>query len=143
MSKLQRALTGAVAPGIYHLSTSAPAESLRKEAARADWRLFVLDGSKIYDKKTFLEKIARAMRFPDYFGKNWDALNDCITDLSWARAQGYVLLIQEPERFITTSPDDWQVALEILKSATESWHEWGTPFFVLLRGRIGESMADL
>lgn len=143
MSKLQRALSRAVPPGIYCLNSNASTESMKKEAARAGWGFFVLDGSKIYDKKTFLEKIARAMRFPDYFGRNWDALNDCVTDMTWTRAEGFVLVFQEPRRFLETSPKDWDVALEILKSATESWQERGTPFYVLLRGKISRSFQDI
>ena len=26
---------------------------------------------------------SKALSFPDYFGWNWDAFDECITDLSW------------------------------------------------------------
>ncbi len=29
------------------------------------------------------EKIAEELKFPDYYGKNWDAFLDCMSDLSW------------------------------------------------------------
>src|SRR5690625_5058438 len=35
------------------------------------------------DKAELLASIAQALEFPDYFGHNWDALGDCLTDLSW------------------------------------------------------------
>lgn len=134
MSKLQRALKQTRIPGVYRFVSNASLAFLQNEAVNAKWRLFVLDGGKIRDKKTFLENIARAMDFPDYFGKNWDALNDSITDLSWERAVGYILLFQAPERFIKTSPEDWDIALEIFNSAIEFWQEQNIPFYVLLRG---------
>ena len=40
-----------------------------------------LDGTKITSKESFLKEIAEALEFPDYFGHNWDALEDCLRDL--------------------------------------------------------------
>ena len=39
--------------------------------------------SGITTKATLLKELARHLRFPDYFGMNWDALDECICDLSW------------------------------------------------------------
>ena len=38
---------------------------------------------KIAHKTVLLATIATQLRFPDYFGGNWDALEECICDLSW------------------------------------------------------------
>ena len=40
-----------------------------------------LDGTKITDKQSFLKEIAITLEFPDWFGYNWDALEDCLRDL--------------------------------------------------------------
>ena len=40
-----------------------------------------LDGTKITDKQSFLKEIAIALKLPDWFGHNWDALEDCLRDL--------------------------------------------------------------
>lgn len=143
MSKLQRALTQTRIPDIYRFESKAALETLRAETENIEWRLFYLDGSKVYDKKTFLDKIARAMKFPSYFGYNWDAFNDCLTDLGWAPAQGYVVLFQAPERFIKNSPDQWEIAIDIFNSAIEFWQEQGIPFYLLLRGSAPETFPQL
>ena len=43
-----------------------------------------------------MSAIASALRFPDYFGYNLDALYDCLTDLSWLPDGDYVLVWQDP-----------------------------------------------
>lgn len=144
MSNLQRALTQAQKPGIYQFRSKASPDFLRAEADRQGWRLFVLDGSKISTKKTFLEKIARAIKFPSYFGMNWDALGDCLIDMEWSPGAGYILVFQSPERFISTSPDDWQVALDIFKTTTDFWQQHNIPFYVLLQGgAVPETVPSL
>lgn len=42
----------------------------------------IFEAAKMTDKVSALEHIAQKLDFPDYFGKNLDALNDCLTDIS-------------------------------------------------------------
>jgi RNAse (barnase) inhibitor barstar len=66
-------------------------------------RLVQLDGSLIDDKATFLAAVAEALAFPAYFGMNWDALNDCLRDVTeptevvWAHSRLYADI--DPEGF--------------------------------------------
>lgn len=39
--------------------------------------------STIKTKNQFLRKMQEFFEFPDYFGGGFDALNDCMRDLSW------------------------------------------------------------
>jgi RNAse (barnase) inhibitor barstar len=41
----------------------------------------------IADKPDLLRHIAAKLNFPDYFGFNWDALDECLADLSWLQAR--------------------------------------------------------
>ncbi len=41
-----------------------------------------LDAENILDTETLHEKIAEILKFPEYYGKNLDALYDCLTELS-------------------------------------------------------------
>ena len=47
----------------------------------------ILEAAKMTDKASALEHIAQKLNFPDYFGKNFDALNDCLTDICEEGAQ--------------------------------------------------------
>lgn len=41
----------------------------------------VLEGSEIKSMADVHDAFAAALRFPDYYGRNLDALHDCLTDL--------------------------------------------------------------
>lgn len=43
-------------------------------------RICVLDGEEIRDKEKLHEMLAEALKFPNWYGKNLDALYDCLTD---------------------------------------------------------------
>lgn len=46
----------------------------------------------IKTKEALLDELHRRLRFPDYFGHNWDALEDCMRDLSWLPPGPVVLM---------------------------------------------------
>jgi RNAse (barnase) inhibitor barstar len=78
------------------------------------------------DKAALLNNLASALGFPEWFGHNWDALEDCLTDLSWRNAPGHVLLIESPR-----AGDDLGVLVDVLRSSAEFWAGRGKPFFAL------------
>jgi RNAse (barnase) inhibitor barstar len=39
--------------------------------------------ANITSKKTLFATVADQLFFPDYFGGNWDAFDECLRDLSW------------------------------------------------------------
>ena len=41
----------------------------------------------ITDKQDLLRHIAAELKFPDYFGFNWAALDECLADLSWLQGR--------------------------------------------------------
>ena len=77
-------------------------------------------------KERLLQNIARALEFPDWFGGNWDALEDCVTDLSWRDAAGYVLLFEG-----ATPGDELGVLIDVLRTAAEHWAGRGKAFFAV------------
>ncbi len=69
----------------------------------------------------------------DYFGYNWDAFNDCINDLSWFSAAGYILLYSQPEKLAQNDHSEWLIALDVFQEAVEYWARTDTPMYVLLK----------
>lgn len=81
------------------------------------------------DKRALLGALAAALEFPDWFGHNWDALEDCLTDLSWIRASGHLIVI---EGSACLARDDLGVLCDVLASAAEFWAERAKPFCAVL-----------
>lgn len=50
-----------------------------------------------------------ALQFPSYFGYNWAAFDECLGDLMWLPATGYVLLITDASQLLVQGElDDLQ-----------------------------------
>jgi RNAse (barnase) inhibitor barstar len=84
------------------------------------------------DKAELLARIAAALGFPAWFGHNWDALFDCLTDLSWRPALGYVLILEHATELRATEPEVFDTALAILGDAAAVWQARGAPFRVFV-----------
>lgn len=50
--------------------------------------LCIIQGKKCGQVSDLLTEFARALDFPDYFGHNWDALEECLADFDWLPAKG-------------------------------------------------------
>ena len=85
------------------------------------------------------------MAFPDYFGHNWDALEECLTELTWIDAEGCVLLYDHAAVLAAQYPDVFATFLDIVQSAVEYWSQRSRPFYVVLRntGSIPQSVPAL
>lgn len=68
------------------------AAAVADEAAARGAYVHTVRGPGLLDRLAVLDAIAAAMQFPDTFGRNLDALYDCLTDLSWLPAGEHVLI---------------------------------------------------
>lgn len=102
-----------------------PDPTLPGTDARLDIRI---DLAGCTDKATLLARFAAALQFPDWFGHNWDALSDCLTDLSWLPARHYRVELAQPQALRTAAPETLDTVLEILGEAAEFWADEGVIF---------------
>lgn len=80
-----------------------------------------VDLSKVTTKNELLDAFATALDFPSYFGRNWDALNDCLTDLSWLDARGWQLNVSGSAAFERNHPKSFATLREVLANAADYW----------------------
>jgi len=100
-----------------------------------------IDLSAVRDKTTLMERLAAALKFPDWFGHNWDALADCLSDLSWLPAGGHVLLLEHCDDLHAAHTENFVTALQVFAAAADTWRAENVPFWVLIDVRA-DTMAD-
>ena len=86
-----------------------------------EFALRIIQGAKCQTTASLLTECARALDFPDYFGHNWDALEECLIDLEWLPAKGYILLITDAAHVLSNDEEEYETFLEILRDAGEAW----------------------
>ena len=125
MSKLLQRLSDASRSGVYRTPRSDEILDATRGSALRMARIG-LDGAA--GKAALMERIARALEFPRWFGGNWDALEDCLADLSWSKADGHVLLF---EGAAGLPADERGILVDVLASVAASWVERRRPFFAV------------
>lgn len=74
--------------------------------------LYVLDFSKIKYYSELHEIIKVGLDFPDYYGKNWDAFWDCLTDMVGRPVHIEIRGLEQLEKKFK---EDAELMLELLK----------------------------
>lgn len=69
--------------GIHCVPNDSSLDALREHAVESGLSVSEIECAGANSKQLLLGAIARALRFPAYFGYNWDALLDCLRDLEW------------------------------------------------------------
>lgn len=84
------------------------------------------------DKADLLARLAIALRFPESFGDNWDALADALRDLSWLPATGVALLCDHADALRYGDGDGAVFATlkDVCHDAAHFRRAQGTVFFV-------------
>ena len=120
--------------GVFFLPEHALPKDVAAAAKRVKYAYFHIEGKLIARKEQLLNHVATALRFPSYFGGNWDALEECLADMEWVDAPGYVIYYDHIDALANEHPDQLQTFVEICRDAVASWKEDGTPMIVLLSG---------
>lgn len=117
--------------GVYHMPHMDKEPVLAAGAANG-FAVFRVDLSRAESKDDLLAGIGKAMAFPDWFGHNFDALADCLGDLSWRPADGYLILLEHCDGIHGKAEDAFVAALQVFDQAASDWRDQGVGFWCLV-----------
>ncbi|MFI5708282.1 barstar family protein [Kribbella sp. NPDC051620] len=119
MTDLPALLSKGLRPGVYRWHSKLTADQVRRTATDAGWSLVLLDTTAVHDKAGFLDVCATAFDLPRWFGRNWDALADSLSDRSTGEPE--VVLWDGWRELLDHDHDTVDVALQIFaEDANES-----------------------
>ena len=84
------------------------AEGTKEMFPQPDYFVAVIDGAAVPGKAELMAALSSAFGFPSYFGRNWDALLDCLRSLplSLKPPRGYALVVLNSRSFLVSSEKD-------------------------------------
>lgn len=99
--------------------------------SEAEYLKVSLQGKNSQTVNNFFDEISRKLLFPDYFGRNFNALDECLSDLEWLNFKGLCIFIEQPHLFLCQEPED--ILRYVIEIFTKSSDEWQQPI------QLGES----
>ena len=119
-----------VRPNIVQAIRAFRVDDLMTAAQEAGQHFLYANLSQAQSKQDVLEAIADAFLFPPHFGKNLDALYDCMTDLvNKAGSQpGFVVVLEQLPDNPKFDREAREQLLDVFRDAADFWADRKVPF---------------
>jgi RNAse (barnase) inhibitor barstar len=114
-----------VRPNIVQSIRAFRVEDLMEAAKVADQHFLYANLATTQSKQDVLESIAEAFTFPTHFGKNLDALFDCMTDLVHKSGSqpGFVIVLEQLPDNARFDREAREQLLDVFREAADFWAE--------------------
>ena len=86
----------------------------------------------ISDKEELFDIFSRTLSFPDYFGRNWNALSDCLSDLEWLDSKSVIIIVHS--EFPRLPHSELHTYLDALQIAQACWIKDGSKRLTIIFG---------
>lgn len=126
MSGLAAILAGHHPVGVHRWHAHFAVADVRHAVEHAHWRFAYVDGALAQTKAEVLAALGESLAFPGHFGRNLDALNDCLRDVE----EKTLLLWDDWAIVARQEPEGFEGLLAVLRGRAGDSPEFG----VLLRG---------
>ncbi|MGH8620939.1 MAG: barstar family protein [Burkholderiales bacterium] len=103
---------------------------LRAAAKRAGIAWLDLDLAGVADRDAFLRRCAEVFALPGYFGRNWDALHECLLDIAGRGMPGAIVHWRRGAGLARGAPEAVATAIRVLEDVAAYWGASGRTFLV-------------
>lgn len=104
------------------------AEELMEAANLRGIGVFRLDGAQMTNQESLFREFKVKLQFPEYFGENWNALDECLADLDWLDRSGYLLFIESGNLLLRDEAAGVREMLgELLEDLSGEWADSNPP----------------
>ena len=119
-----------VRPNIVQSIRAYTVAELMEAAQQAGQHFLYANVANAQSKQEVLDSIAEAFTFPLHFGKNLDALYDCMTDLVNRSGQqpGFVVVLEQLTENPRFDRETREQLLDVFRDAADFWAERKIPF---------------
>ncbi len=119
-----------IRPNIVQAIRAYRVDDLMQAADAAGQHFLYVNLLQAQSKQDVLDAIAAAFLFPAHFGKNLDALFDCMTDLVHKAGMqpGFVVVIEQLPDNPRFDREAREQLLEVFRDAAEFWSDRRIPF---------------
>jgi RNAse (barnase) inhibitor barstar len=119
-----------IRPNLVQAIRAYRVDDLMSAAQSAGQHFLYANLSSAQTKQDVLDGIAAAFTFPTHFGKNLDALFDCMTDLVHKSGQqpGFVVVLEQLPDNPRFDREAREQLLEVFRDAAEYWGDRRIPF---------------
>jgi RNAse (barnase) inhibitor barstar len=119
-----------VRPNIVQAIRAYRVEDLMQAAQEASQHFLYANLANAQSKQEVLDSIAQSFLFPIHFGKNLDALSDCMTDLVHRAGPqpGFVVVLEQLPDNPRFDREAREQLLDVFRDAADFWAERKIPF---------------
>ncbi len=98
-----------------------------------DYRVLSLRVDAYQSQYALLENLGKLLAFPEYYGRNLAAFNDCLSDIEIPHIGGLVLVFYQFDAFTRIDPSFAQAVLDICADNSRLFLLTGRRFLVLVQ----------
>lgn len=121
-----------VPPNVVQSIRAFRVPELQEEAGRLGQHFLYAHCASALTKQQVLGCIANSFHLPKHFGKNFDALADCLTDLPYKAGTqpGFLVVLEQLPNTQKFDKESREILLDVFRDAADFWAEKKVAFRV-------------